>query len=85
MVIAALGETLPKSCIIPSWVGPALIKADCPRFKPNAAVMLPSYANFALNSPGSRARAAAIIHGVGRPRLNLAEIRGIWLPVAPPA
>ena len=83
LAIAALGETLPRSCVIPPWVGPALVKADCPRFKPNTNVVLSEYVNYALNSPGTRQRASQIIHGVGRPRLNLSEIRGIWIEVAP--
>src|ERR1700694_2418173 len=33
LAIAALGVTLPRSCVIPSWVGPAIVKADCPCFK----------------------------------------------------
>lgn len=83
LVIAGLGETLPRSCVIPDWVGPALVKADCPRFKPNQSLVGPDYVNFALNSSEIRSRTSAIIHGVGRPRLNLSEIRGIWIPVAP--
>jgi type I restriction enzyme S subunit len=83
VLIAALGETLPRSCIVPDWIGPALVKADCPRFKPNPDLTNAHYVNFALNSPGIRKRAANIIHGVGRPRLNLGEIRGTWIPLAP--
>lgn len=84
LAIAALGETLPRSCVIPSWVGPALVKADCPRFKPQKSLVEAEYVNLALNSSELRSRTSAIIHGVGRPRLNLTEIRGIWIPVAPP-
>lgn len=83
VVIAALGETLPRSCVIPPSVGPALVKADCPRFRPNSDLISAEFANYALNSPGVRRRTGTIIHGVGRPRLNLSEIRGLWLPVAP--
>jgi type I restriction enzyme S subunit len=83
LAIAALGETLPRSCVVPTWVGPAIVKADCPRFRPNFRVVLSEFVNYALNSPDTRRRTSGIIHGVGRPRLNLAEVRGIWLPVAP--
>src|SRR5690606_11965116 len=38
IVIAALGETLPRSCVIPSSVGPAIVKADCIRFRPHHAL-----------------------------------------------
>lgn len=83
IAIAALGETLPRSCVVPDWVGPAIVKADCPRFRPNLLVVFSEFVNYALNSPDTRRRTSGIIHGVGRPRLNLAEVRGIWLPVAP--
>ncbi len=83
IAIAALGETLPRSCVVPSWVGPAIVKADCPRLKPDLNLVLPEFVNFALNSPETRHRTSSIIHGVGRPRLNLSEIREIRLPLAP--
>ena len=83
LVIAALGEILPRSCVLPSWVGPAMVKADCPRFKPNCNIVSSEYVNHVLNSSETRRRTNDIIHGVGRPRLNLSEIRGVWVPVAP--
>ena len=83
LVIAALGETLPRSCVMPPWVGPAIVKADCPRFRANRSIVLPEFVNYALNSPDTQRRTSEIIHGVGRPRLNLSEVRGIWIPTAP--
>ena len=71
LVVAALGEELPRACIVPDWVGPAIVKADCIRLKPDPNLVLPRYLNFALNFEQTRKRAATIIHGVGRPRLNL--------------
>ena len=83
LVIAALGETLPRACLIPSTVGPAIVKADCIRFKPADDVALATFLNFALNSEGTRNRTSKIVHGVGRPRLNQQEIKGIALPLPP--
>ena len=81
LVIAALGDTLPRSCLIPFTVGPAIVKADCIRFKPAEHIALAAYLNIALNSDQTRRRTAGIVHGVGRPRLNSREIKGISLPV----
>lgn len=81
VVIAALGERLPRACVIPDWLGPAIVKADCIRFKPDAHVLLPAYANIALNAEPTRKRTTASVHGVGRPRLNLSEIKAIRIPV----
>lgn len=82
LVIAALGENPPRACVIPETLGLAMVKADCIRFKPNPSVD-PKYLNFALNAEPTRVRTKAIVHGVGRPRLNLGEIKSIIVPVPP--
>jgi len=82
LVIAALGDTPPRSCLVPESVGAAIVKADCIRFKAHAEV-IPKYVNLALNSDPVRKRTKNIIHGVGRPRLNLSEIKSIVLPLPP--
>jgi type I restriction enzyme S subunit len=44
---------------------------------------MPKYMNTALNSDPVRKRTKGMVHGVGRPRLNLGEIRSIVLPLPP--
>ena len=83
LLVAALGEQLPRACLVPEGLGPAIVKADCIRFKPNPAVVTPQFAMYALNSPQLREQAARIVHGVGRPRLNQGEIKSLRLPIAP--
>ena len=83
LVIASLGQKLPRSCIIPSTVGPAIVKADCIRLRPANSVALAEYLNIPLNADNTRRRAAGIIHGVGRPRLSLREIKRLSLPLSP--
>ena len=85
LVIAALGGTLPRACVIPSTVGPAIVKADCIRYKPAETVALAAFLNYALNNEETRRRTASIVHGVGRPRLNLKEIKATALPLPPRA
>jgi type I restriction enzyme S subunit len=80
VVIAGFGENPPRSCIIPETLGPAIVKADCIRFKPHGSV-LSKYMNTALNSDPVRKRTKGMVHGVGRPRLNLGEIKSIALPL----
>ena len=84
LVIAALGENPPRACLIPEHVGPAVVKADCIRFAPSRHLSA-SFLNIALNSQPTRKRAKKLLHGVGRPRLSLGEIREIALPVPPHA
>ncbi len=82
LVIAALGEDPPRTCLIPQSVGHAIVKADCIRFKPHRDAVA-RYLNVVLNSEPTRQRAKSIVHGVGRPRLNLGEIKTIVVPVPP--
>jgi type I restriction enzyme S subunit len=82
LVIAALGENPPRSCIIPDFVGLAIVKADCIRYKVSPHV-LNSYVNIVLNSEPTKRRTSAMLHGMGRPRLNLSEIKSIVLPLPP--
>jgi type I restriction enzyme S subunit len=82
LVIAALGENPPRSCIVPEFVGPAIVKADCIRFKVSPYV-LNTLVNVALNAEPTRKRTFALIHGIGRPRLNLSEIKSIIIPLPP--
>ena len=82
VIIAALGEDPPRSCLVPEHLGPAIVKADCIRFKAGLRV-LPKFINYVLNAPDLRRYAKAIVHGVGRPRLNLGEIRAMPIPVPP--
>jgi hypothetical protein len=77
LAIATLGEILPRACVIPDGIGPALVKADCIRFQPHATAVLAAYLSYALNSPDTRKRVSSTIHGVGRPRLRLADIKAI--------
>jgi type I restriction enzyme, S subunit len=82
LVIAALGQNPPRACVIPEFLGPAMVKADCIRFKPNSRLS-PKYLNYVLNAQPTRVRTKVIVHGIGRPRLTLAEIKSIILPVSP--
>jgi type I restriction enzyme S subunit len=82
VVIAALGEDPPRSCLVPEHLGPAIVKADCIRFKAGPRI-LPKFINYVLNAPDLRRYAKGIVHGVGRPRLNLGEIKALPIPVPP--
>lgn len=83
IVIAALGKNPPRSCIIPPTVGEAIVKADCIRFKPAPEAAISTFLNLVLNAEPTKARMADVVHGVGRPRLNLGEIKAIVVPLPP--
>jgi type I restriction enzyme S subunit len=84
IVIAALGDLLPRACIIPDGIGAAIVKADCVRVRVGADAD-PRFLMWMLNAPPSREAAASLISGVGRPRLNLAKIRSLCVPLPPMA
>jgi type I restriction enzyme S subunit len=83
IVIASLGDVLPRSCIIPLSLGLAIVKADCIRFALDRTNFNAAYINYALNSPPIRRSVADLVHGVGRSRLGLKGIREICIPLPP--
>jgi len=83
LLIALLGDTLPRACVAPPSLGPAIVKADCVRARLDARLTLPAYVSFALNSGEIRKYVTSIRHGVGRPRINLRELKEIPIPLAP--
>lgn len=84
LVVASLGQDLPRSCIVPDSVGSAIVKADCIRVRLHPDLDA-KYVNYALQRPALRHAVAEQIHGVGRPRLGMAGIRQLSVPVAPQA
>lgn len=82
VVLASLGDDLPRACVVPDWLGPAIVKADCPRVRP-APEVNPYFLAECLNSRPIRRQAAAVVHGMGRSRLKLADARKLKVPVPP--
>ncbi len=84
VLIASLGDPAPRACLVPEGLGDAIVKADCIRFRTHP-VLSSRYMVHALSSWGTQRRTTALIHGVGRPRLNMTEIKSIALSVPPMA
>jgi len=82
VLIAALGDILPRACLVPEGIGPAIVKADCFRFRPAHGVNA-RLVQHLMNSPQVREAAAHLISGVGRPRLNLGKVGNIQIPLPP--
>ena len=82
LVVASLGEVLPRACLIPASVPPAIVKADCIRVRLGPDVD-PRYVNYALQRPRLRDETATVIKGVGRPRLGMRGIKALAIPLAP--
>ncbi|WP_282703433.1 restriction endonuclease subunit S [Streptomyces sp. CC219B] len=84
LVIASLGDNLPRACIIPEGLGPAIVKADCIRFRAHAEIST-QWLLCSLISPATKRHAAASLRGIGRARLGLNGIRSLPVPVPPAA
>lgn len=82
IVVASLGEELPRACRLPDLGSDAIVKADCIRVRPHPEVDA-TYLMWALNSPAVRRLLRDRVHGLGRPRLNLRDLRMAAIPVAP--
>jgi type I restriction enzyme S subunit len=82
LVVASLGDEAPRACLIPDWLGDAIVKADCIRVRPGDSVDA-AYLMWSLNSRPVKTQAAARIKGIGRPRLGLGGIRALEVPVPP--
>ena len=82
LVIAALAEPVGRATLVPTEVGKAIVKADCIRMKP-LTCFSNLYLMHCLNSPDGRSRAELLSHGVGRLRINMANMRSLPIPVAP--
>lgn len=83
LLIASLGEVLPRACLAPQWLGPAIVKADCIRVRLRTDVD-PRWVMYSMQRPAIRRWADHQLHGVGRPRLGLKVIRNIPVPLPPP-
>jgi type I restriction enzyme S subunit len=82
VLIATLGEVLPRACVAPLNLGDAIVKADCIRVRPAPGVSA-GYLAAILNSPAVRSVVTSGIQGVGRPRINLSAVRKIEVPLPP--
>lgn len=81
VVVAMLGEVLPRACAVPAGIAPAIVKADCARVRLNPDLVPPEVVVAALNSEPIRKRVNGLVKGIGRPRVNLGSIRSIPLPL----
>lgn len=82
LVVASLGDELPRACLIPELGEPAIVKADCIRVRIHPEVDT-KWVLYALSAPQTRQYAASRIRGVGRPRLGLGEMRKLPVPLPP--
>ncbi|WP_285610656.1 restriction endonuclease subunit S [Actinokineospora globicatena] len=84
LILASLGEVLPRVALIPKLDSPSIVKADVIRARIHEFI-LAKWVMYALLSSHIRRYTTSRIKGVGRPRLGLGEIRKLPIPVPPVA
>jgi len=82
LLVASLGENLPRACLMPEIGEPAIVKADCIRIRLRPDVDS-HWVLLALQRREVKVWAEGIVKGVGRQRLGLKAIRSILIPIAP--
>lgn len=83
VVSAMLGETLPRACAVPEGFAPGIVKADCARIRPNTELVPSDWLVAVLNAEPTRRRVSQSVKGVGRPRINLGDLRSVAVPIPP--
>ncbi|WP_341956135.1 hypothetical protein [Microbacterium sp. LWH13-1.2] len=82
VVVAGLGDErmpLGRAAVLPD-IGPAIVKADCYRVRPNELVRS-SYLAWALSAPQSRDQFKLLSRGTTRARLNTKVVQEVRLPL----
>ena len=82
-MIAGLGDEkmpLGRATVVPPSLGPAIVKADCYRARPNHLVD-PNYLAAALSAPQTRRQIALLARGSTRARLNTKVVKQVIIPV----
>ena len=83
VVVAGLGDDkmpLGRATVVPDLGGPAIVKADCYRVRPNELVSA-NYLAWILSSPQSRAQMKVLSRGSTRARLNTSVVREVLIPI----
>ncbi len=84
LLIASMGdESHPagRACLVPDRVCPAMIKADCFRFRVDAEQASPQYLMWFMNSYMARREIDRGSHGQTRTRLNLTNAKKVCVPI----
>jgi len=85
VLIAGLGDernTVGRACVAPDGIGPAMVKADCFRFRLNLRKALPQFVALQLTA-GSVADAGALSSGSTRARIPLSDMASRKLALPP--
>jgi type I restriction enzyme, S subunit len=80
IVIAKMAEPVARATIINQQYDEYVIVADCVRLTPNLGLIDSNYLVYAINSRNVRLGAELVSTGTTRIRINLTELKKLWIP-----
>lgn len=85
VLVASLGDGVRpagRACVVPEGIGPAVVKADCFRVRPNPKLLRADFLVAFLNSPAAQQTFARLMRGATRSRVTLKMLGEIEVPGA---
>lgn len=86
VVVAGLGDDkmpLGRAAVVPA-IGPAIVKADCYRLRPNERVTA-EYLAWVMSAPQTRSQVMLLARGSTRARLNTKVVQQVEIPIPDPS
>jgi type I restriction enzyme S subunit len=86
LIVAGMGDEshpLGRACVLPEHLGPAIVKADCFRFRLDTDRLLPEFAALFLSCPTGGALVQETTRGSTRQRANLSAVAAVRVPSPP--
>ncbi|TLF92464.1 hypothetical protein FEK35_30520 [Nocardia cyriacigeorgica] len=83
VVVAGLGDDkmpLGRAAVVPAALGPAIVKADCYRLRPNERVGA-GYLAWVMSAPQTRSQIMMLARGSTRARLNTRVVQQVEIPL----
>ncbi|MFZ4778960.1 MAG: hypothetical protein ACOYM3_26640 [Terrimicrobiaceae bacterium] len=74
-----------RVAMVPNSIDKAVNKADCFCLRCQGSVLLNRYVCVFLSTRFAYKQLEAVIHGVGRPRINTTQLRELYIPVCSPS
>jgi len=83
LLITKMGEPPGDVCLYPTGSPPAVITADCIKFRLSPTLEVPRYFVYALRAKEVRAQVIGLTSGVAQQKISLEKFKNILIPVAP--
>ena len=83
VIIATLGDSILRACIVPDFGVPSIHKADCMYYETDKEKVLPVFAMCAINHPSMLRRALLYSHGQTRARINSTQAGNLPMVLPP--